>query len=115
VEKLKDQLDLLTERLNDEGQQAISRTGISGVSVKLGETLRDLTRGPGLMTGVEQRVTDVIEGLDRTRVLNAICSGRIDEELIDDIIKRVASVQKKTAERIINKYNLNVRKVDSSV
>lgn len=75
-----------------EGDDHIKRPGISEASIKLGETLRQMTSFERAHSG---KVIDYIEGLERRRVLEAICGGnggRVDEAMIDDIIRRVVSV-----------------------
>lgn len=108
LDKIKEQLALLKGNLPENGMQ---RTGISEAAIMLGETLLEMTFFEKSHT---VKVTDFIEGLDRRRVLEAICGGnggRLDEGMIEDIMRRMVSVQRKTAERIFQKYNLKTEKM----
>jgi hypothetical protein len=57
-----------------------------------------------------------IDTLKSNKVLEAIIlnGGRLNQELFENLVKRMSSVQRMTALMIIKRYNLGVKKIDQS-
>ena len=101
----------LEESLRDLPEQySISFTD---VTLKLSELLKNLQTKINKKN--EDQVSDQNQSTKIVELLVQSRGGRIDVEMLEDIIKRMTKVQKITAARIFKKYNIMAKKQDQGI